>query len=139
MLTARWEEGHDPLPIALCAAADAEQQVDYEVECGGRDGDDVEVIGVEVTLQGRYRVEQERGGGFEERPEAEDGLRQYVGTPSDVQIVERYVGEDEQDDQGEYRTDETHASISFPSRPTLLRPGWLRGVFVRSLPHRTLL
>src|SRR5215210_2460939 len=124
------------MQIALRPAADAEQQVDDEVERGGRDGDDVEVLGVQVALQGRYRVEQECGGGFEQRPEAEDGLRQHIGTPSDVKIEERYVGEDEQDDQGEYRADETHGSISFPSRPTLLRPGLLRGVFVRTLPHR---
>src|SRR5919112_2187488 len=132
-------QGFRPLHFALRAAADAEQQVDYEVERSGRDGDDVEAFGVQVALQGRYRVEQECGGGLEQSPEAEDGLRQHVGASSDIQIDERYVGEDKQDDQGEYRADEAHASISFPSRPTLPRPGWLRGVFVRSLPHRTLL
>src|SRR5215216_4400016 len=123
------------LQIAQRAAADSEQQVDYEVERGGRDGNDVEVFGVQVALQGRYRVEQECGGGLEQRPEAEDGLRQHVGTLLDVQIDERYVGENKQDDQGEYRADETHASISFPSRPTLLRPGRLRGVRAVSPPH----
>jgi hypothetical protein len=37
-------------PIALRAAADAEQQIYDEVERGGRDGDDVEVVWVQVLL-----------------------------------------------------------------------------------------
>src|SRR5215203_444865 len=119
----------------LSPAADAEQQVDDEVERGGRDGDDVEVLGVQVPLQERYRVEQEGGGGLEQRPEAVDGVRQDVSTLFDAQIDQRYVYEYQQDDQGEYRADETHASISFPSRPTPLRPGWLRGVRAVSPPH----
>src|SRR5215210_649577 len=126
-------QGSKPLQIALRPAADTEQQIDDEVECGGREGDDVEVLGVQVPLHGRYGVEQESDGGLEQRPEAIDGVSQNVGALSDVHIRQRYVGEYQQDDQGEYRADETHAPISFPSRPTLSRPGWLRGVRAASI------
>src|SRR5215204_2995983 len=118
---------------SLGPAADTEQQVDDEIERGGRDGHDVEAIGVEVVLQDRYRLEQERGRRFEQSPEAVYGVGQNVGTGSDARVHQRYVGEYQQDDQDQYGADETHASSSFPSRPTLLRPGWLRGVRAASI------
>src|SRR5215210_3132653 len=132
-------QGSKPLQIALRPAADTEQQIDDEVERGGREGDDVEVLGVQVPLHGRYGVEQESDGGLEQRPEAIDGVSQNIGALSDVHIRQRYVGEYQQDDQGEYRADETHAPISFPSRPTLWRPEWLRGVRAVSIAPDSLL
>ncbi len=128
-----WLSEELAVEAGLGPAADAEQQVDNEVERGGREGDDVEAIGVQVLLKDGYRFEQEGGGGLEQYPEAEDGVRQHIGTLSDARISQRYVGEYQQDDQGEYGADETHASSSFPSRPMLLRPGWLRGVSAASI------
>src|SRR5215211_2337165 len=93
-------QGSKPLQIALRPAADAQQQVDDEVECGGREGDDVEALGVQVTLYDCNRVEQESDGRLDQRPEAVDGVRQNISTLSDVHIGQRYVGEYQQDDQG---------------------------------------
>src|SRR5215208_1416791 len=117
----------------LCAAADAEQQVDDEIERGGRDGHDVEAIGVEVVLHDCYRLEQEGSRGLEQLSKAVNGVCQNIGARSDASIHQRYVGEYQQDDQDQYGADETHASSSFPSRPTLFRPGWLRGVRAASI------
>src|SRR5919107_119679 len=130
--------GQTPL-ARLGPAADAEQQVDDEIESGGRDGDDVEVIGVEVVLQDRYRLEQEGSRGLEQLPKAVNGVCQNIGARSDASIHQRYVGEYQQDDQDQYGADETHAPSSFPSRPTLLRPGWLRGIRAASIAPNSLL
>src|SRR5918996_4963415 len=124
---------------SLGPAADTEQQVDDEIERGGRNGHYVEAIGIEVVLQDRYRLEQERGRGLEQRPEAVDGAGQNVGARSDARVHQRYVGEYQQDDQDQYGADESHASSSFPSRPTLLRPGWLRGIRAASIAPDSLL
>src|SRR5215216_4662048 len=123
----------------LCAAAGAEQQVDNEIERGGRDGYDVEAIGVEVVLQDRYRLEQEGSRGLEQLPKTVNGVCQNIGARSDASVHQRYVGEYQQDDQDQYGADETHAASSFPSRPKLLRPGWLRGVRAASIPPDSLL
>src|SRR5215217_603363 len=147
-LTARPCENTGPGPVfsdkpavraGLCAAADAEQQVDDEIECGGRDGHDVEAIGVEVVLQDRYRLEQEGSRGLEQLPKTVNGVCQNIGARSDASVHQRYVGEYQQDDQDQYGADETHAASSFPSRPKLLRPGWLRGVRAASILPDSLL
>src|SRR5215207_4448587 len=134
-----WFSDELAVRAGLCAAADAEQQVDDEIERGGRDGDDVEAIGVEEVLQDRYRLEQEGGRGLEQRSKAVNGVCQNIRALSDAGVHQRYVGEYQQDDQDQYGADETHASSSFPSRPTLLRPGWLRGVRAASIAPDSLL
>src|SRR5215218_8513336 len=133
-----WFSDEPAVGAGLRAAADAEQQVDDEIERGGRDGDYVEAIGVEVVLQDRYRLEQEGCGGLEQRSKAVNGVCQNIRALSDASIRQCHVGEYQQDDQDQYGADETHAFSSFPSRPTLLRPGWLRGVRAASIARDSL-